>query len=247
MSANLLLNELTEAERERLSAFLEPVDLAAEQVLIEPEVPISDVMFIDTAVACTTQVMSDGASIETGVTGLEGIVGFQLWLGVESTPAKVIVQVPGRARRMRAEDFRREVIEAASPLNRLIALYTHAFLSMTSITAACNRLHTVDERLCRWLKMTHTRVGRDEFYLRQRFIAQMLGVHRPTVSNAAHELQKAGIIKYSRGHLRILDPERLAAGSCECRDLIAAQMDKIFFRSWRELASEAEAVRPAAG
>ena len=237
MSTNLLLNELPAKEQERLAPFLHPVDLAVEQVLIEAEKPITDVYFIDSAVTSAVQEMTDG-SIETALIGLEGLAGFQLWLGAETTPAKIVVQVEGRARRMSARDFKRQVINTPSELNRLIALYAHAFLSMTSITAACNRLHTVDERLCRWLKATHTRVQRDEFYLRQRFIAQMLGVHRPTVSHAAQELQEAGIIKYSRGHLRILDADRLAAGACECRDMIAAQIDKIFNRDWREVAEE---------
>jgi CRP-like cAMP-binding protein len=238
VSTNLLLQELPRKERLRLEAFLEPVELEEEQVLLEPEKPIRSVIFIDNAVACTVQQMTNGDTIETGLIGLEGLAGFQLWLGAETTPTKVIVQVAGRARRMSAHHFKREVIKTASPLNRLIALYTHAFLSMTSITAACNRLHTVEERLCRWLKMTHSRVGRDEFYLRQKFIADMLGVHRPTVSHAAHHLQEAGLIKYSRGHMKILDPHGLAAGACECRQTIAAQMDKIFNRSWREAARD---------
>ena len=239
MSTNLLLNELPQEEQHRLSKFLRPVDLSVEQVLIEAEKPITDVFFIDSAVTCAVQEMTDG-SIETALIGLEGLAGFQLWLGAETTPTKIVVQVEGKARKMSAEDFKREVIETSSPLNRLIALYTHAFLSMTSTTAACNRLHTVEERLCRWLKMTHSRVGRDEFYLRQKFIADMLGVHRPTVSHAAHHLLESGIISYSRGHMRILDPERLAAGACECRGIIAAQLDKIFGRNWREVAEEVQ-------
>lgn len=240
VSTNLLLQELPRKERQRLEPFLHPVQLVEEQVLIAPEEPIRNVIFIDSAVVCTVQEMRDGSSIETGLIGLEGLAGFQLWLGAETTPTKVVVQVAGRARRMSAYHFKREVIKKASPLNRLIALYAHAFLSMTSITAACNRLHTVDERLCRWLKATHSRVGRDEFYLRQKFIADMLGVHRPTLSNAAHALQAAGLIKFSRGNIKILDPEGLAAGACECRDTISAQMDKIFGRSWREVAREAK-------
>lgn len=240
VSTNLLLQELPRKERQRLEAFLRPVELEEEQVLIAPEEPIRNVIFIDSAVVCTVQEMSDGSSIETGLIGLEGMVGFQLWLGAETTATKTVVQVAGRARRMTAHHFKREVIKKPSPLNRLIALYTHAFLSMTSITAACNRLHTVDQRLCRWLKATHSRVGRDEFYLRQKFIADMLGVHRPTVSHAAHTLQEAGLIKFSRGHMKILDPDGLAAGACECRETIAAQMDKIFGRNWREVAATAD-------
>jgi Mn-dependent DtxR family transcriptional regulator len=139
---------------------------------------------------------------------------------------------------MRSDDFLREVMQTASPLNDLIARYTHGFLTMTSQTAACNRLHTIDERLCRWLKMTHDRVRRNEFTLRQEFIAHRLGAHRPSVSIAANILQKAGLISYSRGRMQILDPDGLAEGACECYELMEVQMNRIFGRPWRELAQE---------
>jgi CRP-like cAMP-binding protein len=139
---------------------------------------------------------------------------------------------------MEADDFIREVMNKPSPLNELIARYTHAFLTLTSQTAACNRLHPIDERLCRWLKMTHDRVRRNEFMMRQEFMALMLGVHRPTVSTAANMLQKAGFIRYNRGHMEILDAEGLRQGTCECYEIMNTQFDKIFDRPWRELAEQ---------
>jgi Mn-dependent DtxR family transcriptional regulator len=117
----------------------------------------------------------------------------------------------------------------------------HAFLVMVSQTAACNRLHTVDMRLCRWLKMASDRLQRSEFPMRQEFLAMMLGVHRPSVSIAANTLQKAGLITYSRGRLQIADLEGLAEGACECYELVERQFDPIFGRPWRELAQEQHA------
>jgi hypothetical protein len=155
------------------------------------------------------------------------MVGIQLWLHERQTPSKTLVQVSGSAQRMDAEDFIREVMETDSPLNGFVARYTHAFLVMTSQVAACNRLHEIGPRLCRWLKMIHNRVDRDEFELRQEFIAQMLGVHRPSVSIAAKLLQQAGLIDYSRGQMRILDPEGLEKGACECYSLIEGQIARL--------------------
>ena len=129
---------------------------------------------------------------------------------------------------MRASDFIRHVRDTNLTLNRLCAKYVHAFLVMTSQTAACNRLHPINERLCRWLKLVHNRLRRDEFPIRQEFLAQMLGVHRPTVSTAANMLQTAGLIKYSRGQLQVLDAEGLRNGSCECLEVIENQFSKVF-------------------
>jgi hypothetical protein len=182
--------------------------------------------------------------IETGLMGVEGLVGIQLWLGMPSTSTKTIVQVDGRGHRMRAADFIREVMNRPeSPLNGLIGRYIHAFLAMTSQVAACNRLHTIDQRLCRWLKLVHNRVRRDQFQMRQEFMAEMLGVQRPTVSTAANMLQQAGLISYSRGQMRIRDPEGLLAGSCECLQLMETQFDRIFEKPWRELVRERDELR----
>lgn len=225
---NLLLASLPDAERERLSPYLQSVVLEFQQNLIEPNQPITDIYFPYDAITSTIQEMSDGDSVETGLMGLEGFVGVQLWLHSPTTPTRTLVQVPGRAHHMRATDFIRHVRDTNSPLNDLCARYTHGFLSMTSQTAACNRLHPINERLCRWLKLVHNRLRRDEFPIRQEFLAAMLGVHRPTVSTAANMLQQAGLIKYSRGQLRVLDEEGLRNGSCECLEIIEKQFEKVF-------------------
>jgi DNA-binding transcriptional regulator YhcF (GntR family) len=225
---NMLLASLPEAERERLSPYLKHVTLAFQQVLIEPNQAITTIYFPYDAITSTIQEMNDGDSVETGLMGVEGFVGVQLWLHAPTTPTRTLIQVAGRAHLMRATDFIRHVRDTDSPLNVLCAKYTHAFLNMTSQTAACNRLHPINERLCRWLKLVHNRLRRDEFPLRQEFVAQMLGVHRPTVSTAANMLQQAGLISYSRGQMRILDADGLRNGSCECLELIEEQFAKIF-------------------
>lgn len=239
MSENLLLAALPPEERRRLDPFLEWVEMSQLETLIEPNEPITQMFFPFDAITSTVQELEDGSSIETGLMGIEGLIGIQLWLHSPRTPTRTFVQIQGRGHRMSAEDFKREVMgRPESPLNHLVARYIHAFLMMTSQTAACNRLHTVDARLCRWLKLVHNRVRRDEFAIRQEFLAQMLGVHRPTVSVAANTLQKAGLISYSRGHLKILNAEGLKDGACECLELMEAQFDKIFDHPWRDLARQ---------
>ena len=198
------------------------------QVLIEPNKEITEVYFPFDAITSTIQEMTDGDSVETGLMGIEGLVGLQLWLHTKTSPTRTFVQVAGKGHKMSAANFIRHVRDTDSPLNELCAKYVHAFLNMTSQTAACNRLHPVNERLCRWLKLVHNRVRRNEFPMRQEFMALMLGVHRPTVSTAANMLQQAGLISYSRGQMRIIDPEGLRAGSCECLGLIEKQFDGIF-------------------
>lgn len=238
MAENLLLAALPEQERRRLDPFLERVSLHTLDVLIEAGQPITHVFFPYDCVTSTVQQMSDGSTIEVGLMGIEGFIGVQFWLHSRVTPTHTLVQVAGRAQRMSAEVFQREVMRTPSPLNDLIARYTHAFLTMTSQTAACNRLHTIDERLCRWLKMIHDRTRRNTFAMRQEFIAQMLGVHRPSVSVAANILQKAGLIRYSRGQIEILNSEGLRDGACECYALIDAQFDQIFEQPWRNLVKD---------
>ena len=236
---NLLLAALPQEERDRLDPFLEWGDEALKEVLIEPDEPITHVFFPYNAVTSTIQEYPDGSTIETGLMGVEGLIGIQLWLQMPSTPTRTIIQVAGQGHRMTAYDFIHEIRDnAASPLNPLIARYTHAFLSMTSIAAACNRLHPLEQRMCRWLMLTYNRIRRDEFPMRQEFLASMLGVQRPTVSITAQILQQAGLIAYTRGHMRLLDPAGLAAGSCECLELMERQMDRIFDQPWRGLVDQ---------
>ena len=235
---NLLLAALPIEERERLAPFLKWTATEFEESLIEPYEPIKQVFFSYDAISSTVQEMENGASVETGFAGVEGMVGIPLWLQMPSAPTRTFIQVPGYGYRMKASDFIREVRDrSGSPLNALLARYIHAFLSMTSIAAACNRLHPLDQRMCRWLKLAHDRVRRDEFPLRQQFLAQMLGVQRPTVSTTAHMLQQAGLISYTRGQMKILDPEGLVDGSCECYEIMEREMDRVFDRPWRGLAA----------
>jgi hypothetical protein len=236
---NLLLAALPRRERERLDPFLEPVEAGLRDVLIEANEPITHLFFPYDAVTSTIQELGGGASIETGLMGVEGVIGIQLWLRTPSTPSRTIVQIAGAGHRMSAKNFVGEVLgRPSSPLNDLMARYTHAFLSMTSLTAACNRVHRLDQRMCRWLKLLHNRVRRDEFPMRQEFMAMMLGVHRPTVSTTANMLQQAGLIGYTRGRMKILDPEGLGEGACECYGLMKKEMDRVFDRPWREFARE---------
>ncbi|HKS27165.1 MAG TPA: Crp/Fnr family transcriptional regulator [Pyrinomonadaceae bacterium] len=234
---NLLLAALPEDERQRLEPFLRWTKVELHEPLIEPDEPIEIVFFPYDAVTSTIQEMEDGGSIETGLMGVEGMIGIQFWLRMPSTPTRTVVQVDGSGHVMSSADFKREVMDKPSSLlNILVARYTHAFLTMTSTVAACNRLHTIDQRMCRWLMLIHNRARRDEFPMRQEFIAQMLGVHRPTISTAAGMLQKAGLISYTRGQMKILDAEGLLAGSCECLELMESQMDRVFDTPWRRLA-----------
>jgi hypothetical protein len=208
----------------------------------DPDQPITYLYFPYDAVTSTTQEMSDGSTIETGLMGIEGLSGVQVWLGARTTAATTFVQVPGMGHRIKTEDFIREVRDRPSPLNDLIRSYVHAFLILTSITAACNRLHAVDQRMCRWLRMTYNRARRTEYPLRHEFLAQMLGVERPTLSTAASMLQRAGLISYRYGKLTITDPEGLRAGACECLELMESQFDRIFDQPWRDKAHPPERV-----
>ena len=233
---NLLLASISRSERKRLDPFLRPAEVELTHVLIEADAPITQMFFPFDAVTSTLQILSDGSTIETGLMGVEGVIGIQFWLGMNSTPTQTIVQVGGRGHFMTTRDFKREVMaNPDSQLDTLVGRYTHAFLTMTSLVAACNRLHNVEQRMSRWLKLVHNRVRRNNFPMRQDFMAQMLGVHRPTLSNAANTLQSEGLIRYSRGQMTILDAAALAARACECLELMEKQFDRVFTESWRDL------------
>jgi Crp-like helix-turn-helix domain len=242
---NLLLAALPKAERDRLDPFLEPVEMQAGQLITDPGEPIPYLYFPYDAVTSTTQEMSDGSTIETGLMGIEGLSGVQVWLGQRSTASTTFVQVPGTGHRMSTEDFIREVRDnLSSPLNNLIRSYVHTFLVLTSMVAACNRLHPIDQRMCRWLRAANDvqPCRPTEYPLRHEFLAQMLGVQRSTLSMTASILQRAGLISYHYGKLTIMNPEGLVAGACECLELMEAQFDNVFNQPWREMAKPPERV-----
>ena len=223
---NLLIQALPVPERARLKGFFETVEIKLQQTLTEPERPITHVYFSIDSVVSIVQTMSDGSSVESGIIGREGMAGLQAWLGQTNASVRSFVQATGRAIRMKRDVFVREVVKANSPWNVTLANYVDAYITLTSITAACNRIHHVNERLCRWLKMTQNRVGSDSFPMRQEFLAYMLGVHRPSVSIAANTLKKAGLIRYERGTLTILDSKGLEDGCCECYNAIESHFER---------------------
>jgi CRP-like cAMP-binding protein len=225
---NLLLASLPEAESQRLAPFLDTVTLDLKDVMVEAGEPIRYVYFPCGSVASSVYTMRDGSTVETAITGLEGVVGVHVWLQQSVAVTRTFIQVPGECMRMRSDVFLAEVVHAKSPLNDLIAQYVSGYLSLTSITAACNRIHRIEERLCRWLKMVHNRVEGDIFPVRHEFLAYMLGVHRPSVSIAAAMLRKAGLIDYEYGRLTVLDAKGLEAGACECYAAMELEFERRF-------------------
>ena len=231
---NLLLEAVPEAERRRLAPFLETVTLDLKDVMVEPGEPIRYVYFPSGAVASSVYTMRDGSTVETSITGLEGIVGVHVWLRQSAAVTRTFIQVPGECIRMRSDIFLAKVVDEGSPLSDLIREYVSAYLSLTAITAACNRIHRIEERLCRWLKMVHNRVEGDSFPVRHEFLAYMLGVHRPSVSIAAAMLRKAGLIRYEYGRLTVLDSKGLEAGACECYSAMELEFERRFGQRLRK-------------
>ncbi len=217
--ANFLLQRLAEASAEEYDALrrqLEPVASEREDLLFEPGAPIPAVYFPRTSVCSIVKIMADGRRVEVGTTGFEGMVGLPVFLGAASTPFQCFVQVPGLGWRLAADAFRR----AAAPgtaLHGVVQPYAQYLFDQAAHSVACNRLHAVDRRCARWLLMTHDRVHRAErFPLTQEFLALMLGVRRASVSVAAEALQDAGLIRYRRGNITVLDRPGLEAAACEC-------------------------------
>ncbi len=212
---NGLLAALPARERDRLRSRLSPVTLGLEEVLYEPDALIRYVYFPTGGLISLLLALEDGSLTEVGRVGNEGMVGLPVFLGVPSSHTRAVVEIPGEALRMKAHDFRREALQGG-PLAGLLLRYTQALLRQSERLTACRAWHCVKQRLCRWLLITHDRVRADQFEVTQEFLAQMLGVHRQSVTLAAGSLQRAGLVRYSRGKLTILDRWGLEAASCEC-------------------------------
>jgi CRP-like cAMP-binding protein len=224
---NRLLARLPPEEFQRLLPRLQVVSLALKQVLYEARSLIDYAYFPNRGVISALTVMEDGRAIEVATIGDEGMMGLPLLVGAKITTNRMIVQVPGEAMRM-SEDVLREEVSRDSPLRRLLALYHTAFLAQVSQAVACNGLHSVHQRCCRWLLMTQDRAHSDVFPMTHEFLAEMLGVRRSTVSEVLEPFQKEGLIRYSRGKCTVLDREGLKAGSCECYRVIASEFDSLF-------------------
>ena len=224
---NQLLARLPPAEYQRILPRLQFVALELKHVIYEARSPIDYAYFPNRGVISALTVMDDGRAIEVATIGDEGMVGLPLLIGAKTTGNRMIVQVPGDAMRM-AEDALREEVGRDSPLRQLLVLYHTAFLAQVSQAVACNGLHSVHKRCCRWLLMTQDRAHSDVFPMTHEFLAEMLGVRRSTVSEVLEPFQKKGLIRYSRGKCTVLDREGLKAGACECYRVIAKEFERLF-------------------
>lgn len=223
-SKNLLLQQLSRADRARLESHFTEEPLAFKQPLLEQGAPAARVYFVESGVMSIVTDLKDGETVEAGTVGNEGLVGLPAVLGSGRSPNRVFCQVPGVARVVDARVIEAERQESTAWFGLLLR-YVSFVTAMVSQTAACNRMHMVDARMSRWLLMTHDRVGADDFPLTQEFLAMMLGVARPTVNIAGATLQRAGFIRYTRGRITILDRKGLESASCECYGRIREELD----------------------
>jgi CRP-like cAMP-binding protein len=222
---NRLLLALPRAEHDRLRGHLEKVSLPLRTILYEANGPIAHVFFPLNGVVSLV-IVDGGFTLEVGIIGNEGIVGTPVFLGSDCSPTKAIAQIPGAALRMEAQFFQEEM-RRGGPLHGLVQRYTQTMINQISQSLVCNHRHSVEQRMCRWLLMSHDRVGADEFPLTHEFLAQMLGVRRPTVTAVAGTLQKAKLIGYHRGKITVLHRKGLEAAACECYEVVAKELGRL--------------------
>ena len=232
---NRLFAALPPAEFERISPRLELVHLHLGEVLYESGGKLRHAYFPTNSIVSLLYVMEDGASAEIAVVGNEGMLGVALFMGGETRPNRAVVQSAGYAYRLPASAFQQESKQNGS-LNQLLLHYIQALITQTSQTAACNRHHSVDQQLCRWMLLSLDRLNGNELIMTQELIADMLGVRREAVTEAALKLQHAGLIHYSRGHIIVLDRPRLEARVCECYQVVRKEFDRLLpsHPSWQQ-------------
>jgi CRP-like cAMP-binding protein len=223
---NHLLAALPIEEYARLVPDLEWVPLPLGEVLSEPGTQMRHVYFPTTAIVSLLYVMEDGASAEIAVVGNCGIVGVSLFMGGETTTSRAVVQSAGYAYRLKGQLLKNAFLHAG-PMQRLLLRYTQALLTQMAQTAVCNRHHTVDQQLCRWLLLSLDRLESNELTMTQELIANMLGVRREGVTEAAGKLQQAGLIHYSRGKITVVDRPGLEARACECYAVVKKEFDRL--------------------
>jgi CRP-like cAMP-binding protein len=223
---NHLLAALPNYIQQSWLAQLEPVHMPLGEVLYESGVTLGHVYFPTTAIVSLLYVMEDGASAEIAVVGNEGIVGISLFMGGESTPSRAVVQSAGQGFRLKAHVLKEE-FNRAGPVLHLLLRYTQALITQMAQTAVCNRHHSLDQQLCRWLLLSLDRLQGDELVMTQELIANMLGVRREGVTEAALKLQSAGLIRYTRGRITILDRSGLEQRTCECYAVVKKEYDRL--------------------
>ena len=225
LGENRILTALPSSERLALFGVVRTVSLPVKTVLFEPGGPIDAIYFPVNGVISLVTPLHDGAIVEVATIGNEGIVGVPL-VPLGALAVRAISQVAGHSLRMEATAFM-DWFDRSSTFQSLVDKYTQALFGQISQAAACNRLHSSEERLSRWLLMSHDRVGSDEFVITQEFLGQMLGARRSTVSVSAGILQRAGLIRYVRGHVTIVDRAGLEAVACECYSVIRTELDRV--------------------
>jgi len=225
-TANHLLDHLPEEALAAIRPHLEYVDLELGDTLCEPHVTLQHVYFPVDSIVSLLCLMADGDSAEIAVVGFEGVVGVSLFMGGESTLNQAVVQSGGGAYRLPGSVLKRVFYEAG-PFQRLMLRYTQALLTQMAQTAVCNRHHTLDQQLCRWLLLSLDRLRSSELIMTQELIANMLGVRPEGVTGAAGRLQRDGLIHYSRGHIDILDRAGLEARTCECYAEVKREYDRL--------------------
>ncbi|WP_409338567.1 Crp/Fnr family transcriptional regulator [Curvibacter cyanobacteriorum] len=223
---NHLLKAMDSPAFADVMAELELVELPLGKVLYESGTTMSYAYFPTTAIISLLYVMGSGASAEIAVVGHEGVVGVALFMGGNSTPSRAVVQSAGMGYRMRAQTLKNE-FDHAGPFLHLLLRYTQALLTQMSQTAVCNRHHTLDQQLCRWLLLSLDRLSGPHLVMTQELIANMLGVRREGVTGAALQLQAAGLIRYARGHITVLDRPGLERRTCECYAVVKKEYDRL--------------------
>lgn len=223
---NLLLATIPEADYQRLRPELERVDFQLGDTLYEPDMGMKYVYFPTDCIVSLLCIMEDGGSAEISVVGFEGIVGVSLFMGGETTPSHAVVQSAGTAYRLPGRTVKDEFYRGG-PTQRVLLRYTQALLTQMAQTAVCNRHHSLDQQLCRWLLLSHDRIRTNELLMTQELIANMLGVRREGVTEAAGKLQKAGLIEYHRGHITIRDRTGLEQRTCECYGVVKREYQRL--------------------
>ena len=224
---NRLLAALPEAYFQRISPYLIEVSLSLGQILHEPQEKIETVYFPTEAMISLVSIMEDGSTVEVGIVGNDGMLGYPVYLGGDQSHTRALVQSQGKALQMNAIVLKNE-FDQGGFFQRLLLLYTQVFLTQVTQTAACNRFHPTEERLARWLLQSLDCTGSEQLHLTQDFLSSMLGVRRASVTVAAGTLQQAGIIQYNRGKITILDRTALEDTSCECYEIVRREYNRLF-------------------
>ena len=223
---NHLLAALPDSEFERLAPHLELVPMKLGDALYESGERLEHVYFPTTSIVSLLYVMEDGASAEIAIVGNEGILGISLFMGGETTPSRAVVQSAGQGYRLKAQLLKQE-FNRAGPVLHLLLRYTQALITQMAQTAVCNRHHSVEQQLCRWLLLSLDRLSSNELAMTQELIANMLGVRREGVTEAAGNLQRAQLIRYSRGRITVLDRPGLEQHVCECYAVVKKEFDRL--------------------